>query len=458
METLPVGHTASPRARVRPIGLWQGELTAGWVALILAGHGVYGLLLARSVALATLHALLTFAIGLWFAATSTMRRVSIVCAYMAGSEILWRVGRAELPWEFVKYAIVLLCLINLGRVRNLRWDWLAVSYFAVLLPSTIIAFSEHDFDFARKQVSFNLSGPLLLCVGTWFFACQRPSRAEIQRLILAAMAPIVSLGFIVLTKTASLDDLAFSDQSNFQTSGGFGPNQVSTVLGLGVILALLAAFMIERSFRSRILYGGVAIFTGALSALTFSRGGLAAALGALVIASPFLLHGSRNRVALLIGAAALVFTVDYFVVPRLDAFTGGAILTRFEDTSPTGRDELVRTELDMFESNPVFGVGPAVLDPDGDRLIAAHTEFSRLPAQHGVFGIAAILLMIAIAWRDVASQRNAVGRAMAVALISWSVLTMFHAAMRLAAAPFIFGLAAALFLSSAPSNAEWLSV
>ena len=434
-----------------PERAWQGELTVGWVAVIIAGHGVYGLLLARSAALVTVHALMTFAIGIWFAMTGPMRRVAVVCAYMAGSEVLWRLGHASLPWEFVKYGICVLVVITLSRIPRLRWDWPAVMYFALLVPSTLMSFSEHDFAFARQQVSFNISGPLVLAASTWFFAFLKPSRADAQRMFVAVLAPVMSLALIALTKTASLGELSFSNASNFQTSAGYGPNQVSTVLGFGVLLALLLALMVERGAKARAFYSLAAVFLGIQSAMTFSRGGLLGALGALLIASPLLLHGVRSRMGLLIGAVALVAVVETVVLPRLDELTGGALVTRFSDTNPTGRDELIRTELESFTQHPIFGTGPAALDEYGEYQSSAHTEFTRLLAQHGVFGALALSAMLLIGWRDVSGQLSREGRALSLALIAWSLLTMTHAAMRLALAPFAFGMAAALFFPRNPA-------
>jgi hypothetical protein len=430
-----------------------GELTAGWVAIILAGHGVYGLLLARSAALATLHALVTMALGLWFALTSTMRRVAMVCGYMAGSEVLWRLGKAALPWEFVKYAICFLVLVTMLRVRRLQWDWMAIAYFGLLIPSTLISFSEQDFEFARQQVSFNMSGPLALFLTTWFFAYLRPSRADLQRLFLAILAPVVSLGAIALTRAARLDELTFTDASNFQTSAGYGPNQVSTVLGFGVLLALLLAFLVERGARERALFGGLAIILGIQSALTFSRGGLFGAIGALTLAAPFALKGTRSRVALTLSAIALVAAADLVVLPKLDEFTGGALSARFQDTNPTGRDQLIRMELETFAQHPVFGTGPAALDEYEQSLANVHTEFTRLLSQHGTFGAFALATMLLLAWRDIERQHSSAAKAISLALVAWSLLTMSHAAMRLAITPFAFGMAAALYFAARTDDA-----
>jgi O-antigen ligase len=424
------------------------------IAAILAAQVATALLITQSATIATVHALVTLTVGLWFACTSTLRRVAFVCAYIAGNEVLWRISKALLPWEFGKYAICLLILVSLGRTARLRWDWAAIGYFALLMPSTVIAFSESDFSFARQQVSFNLSGPFTLALATWFFGSWKLSRGDLQRVVIALLAPLAGLAAVTLTHAARAEDITFSDASNFQTSAGYGPNQVSTALGLGALLAILLVLLIDRGIRERLLFLGVAGLLAVESALTFSRGGLFSAFGALLIAAPFVMRGARNRVAVLCGAVILVLVLDVVVLPRLDALTSGALSTRFQDTDPTGRGELMRNELNTFAENPVFGVGPASLDELGVVSTSTHTEFTRLAAQHGIFGIGALLIMLLIAARDFARQPSAAAKAVCVALITWSLLTMGHAAMRLSIVPFVFGLAAGIFFLFGNENSQ----
>ncbi len=452
VQELPLAQPTPPPRRPRSI--LPLEMTAGWVGIIVFLHALYGLMIARSSAIATAHALLTLALAIWIALTSTMRRVAFVCAYIAGSEILWRLGKASLPWEFGKYAICLVIFLTFLRTRRLKWDWPVIAYFSLLIPSTIISFSEQPFDFARKQVSFNLSGPLTLALATWFFSAWRPSREDIQRIFVALLAPIASLAAIAVTHTASLEDLSFTDASNSQTSAGYGPNQVSTMLGLGALLTVLLILLLDRGLRERILYAGLGVLFAVESALTFSRGGLFSAFGAILFAAPFVVSGARSRVALLVGAAVLVGTVEIVILPRLDSFTQGALSERFHDTNPTGRDVLIRTELETFVQNPIFGTGPAALDDYGDIASSVHTEFTRLPAQHGIFGLFALAMMFVIAGRDFVRQRSAAAKAICVALITWSLLTMGHAAMRLAMPPFAFGLAAAIFFGAGENGVQ----
>ena len=300
----------------------EDEPSIALMAIVLLAHAVYGLLVTRSAAVATLHAVTTIAIGLWLAGTGSIRRIAIACAYVAGCEILWRIGRASIPWESAKYTIVVFVIIAFSRMKRVRWDWASVTYLALLTPSTLMSFAEETFEYARQQVSFNMSGPVALAAMTWFALYLRPSRGDTKRLFLALLAPAVSLGAVALTGVIRIDAVSFSDASNFQTSAGYGPNQVSSVLGLGALLAVLLAILLEERTRGRIMFGVLALVLGAQCALTFSRGGLYGAVGALVLAAPFLLKGARSRVTLFVMASLLVIAVEAVVVPRLDEFTG----------------------------------------------------------------------------------------------------------------------------------------
>jgi len=166
------------------------------------------------------------------------------------------------------------------------------------------------------------------------------------------------------------------------------------------------------------------------------------------------MKGARNRMALLVGAMVVVGAVQIIVIPKLDALTGGAIITRFQDTDPTGRDVLIKTELETFTTHPFFGTGPATLDEFEQHTSSSHTEFSRLLSQHGIFGVGALALMLVLALRAVTSQANTSAKAIAIALVSWSMLTMTHAAMRLGMTPLAFGMAAALYFAARPPTRE----
>jgi O-antigen ligase len=141
--------------------------------------------------------------------------------------------------------------------------------------------------------------------------------------------------------------------------------------------------------------------------------------------------------------------VNFVLLPQLDEFTKGALTKRLINTKLTGRDKLALADLKAFEENPLFGVGPGQavayhqkFSPHSSQA-TAHTEFSRLLAEHGVFGLLAMVLLIGIAVQNFRKAKSPQGKALVVSMVSWSFIFMTAAAMRLVAPSFCFGLTAA---------------
>ncbi|MEM4251374.1 MAG: ABC transporter permease [Candidatus Bathyarchaeia archaeon] len=137
----------------------------------------------------------------------------------------------------------------------------------------------------------------------------------------------------------------------------------------------------------------------------------------------------------------------YFVIfPRLDAFTGGALSQRFADTGVTGRDRIALADLEIWRENFLFGVGPGrstELHVLGSHTAAAHTEPTRLIAEHGLFGFFALLFLLVMGMRSLMRAEPGLGRAVAVSLLGWCAVFLVSTAMRLVAPAFVFGLACA---------------
>jgi O-antigen ligase len=180
------------------------------------------------------------------------------------------------------------------------------------------------------------------------------------------------------------------------------------------------------------------------SAMTFSRGGLYAAgfASALTAAAMLPDRTVRARLSWMIPAVALIAV--FIVAPRLNEFTGGAIATRYEDPDLTHRDSLVLTDIQAWEENFFFGLGPG--NAKAVRGNAAHTEFSRLLSEHGLLGLGALLLLLLMVLEAVQRARDPWERAVTLSFVCWSLLFMAIYAMRVAAPAFFFGLSFAPFL------------
>ncbi len=438
-----------PAARRDAVPARRSLPVSTFAALIFLGaHVPLALLMRDRPVLSTLHAMAAVAIGLiWAISGKHPHRVACVAAYLAGSEVLWRMTGSEFFWEGAKYGTVLIFVATLVRAGHLKPPVPIASYFALLLPSTALVWLQIGFSQARNVTSFNLSGPLALMVSVWFFSHLRLSWEGITRILFALILPVVGVLTLSFFGIVTSEDLTFGEGSNFATSGGFGPNQVSAVLGLAALAAFVLVLDHARPLLFRAVMLGLLLAFAAQSALTFSRTGVVALVASIGIGCVFLFQNRRARITLAIGLPVLILASMFVVAPRLESMTGGAIGDRFSDTSPTGRDQLARADWLIFLDHPVLGVGPGqakALRSIAGRVGLSHTEYTRLIAEHGILGLIALCLLIGTA---VARFRAATGsreRAIVAMLYSWSALFMLVSGMRLVAPAFAFGLASAM--------------
>lgn len=441
---------ANPFLAAAPVGVARMHARASvnntWfnAGIFYAAHIPLALLMFRFDEIATAHALLTVVIGaLWVLSKRHLERAAYVGAYVTGAEVLWRMTDAHVFWEFGKYSAVALFITGLLRAGRTKWAILPLIYFLLLLPSTFMTFERFSLEYARKSLSFNLSGPFALMVSVWFFSNLKVSLEKIHRVFLALTGPVVGIAAITAFTTFSASAISFSTQSNKLTSGGFGPNQVSAILGLSVLFAVFFLMDSRTDSPLKVLMFGTMILLGVQSAMTFSRGGLYMAAGSAVLGSLYLIRDTNSRIRLILVVTAILVVTNYVVLPYLDAFTGGALSTRFESTDPSRRDEIVLADLQIWLENPVFGVGPGrgmLFRFKYVGWVAAHTEFSRLLAEHGIFGAVALLLLLIMAVQGVRRANTIIGKALAASMIGWSFLFMMIDGMRLMAPAFVFGL------------------
>jgi hypothetical protein len=386
-----------------------------------------------------IHAGLTILIAFRWALTDVrLERVAYIAAYITGAEVLWRMTDDQLPWELGKYAVTVVCLIAAFRTDGRVVAWAAAA-FALLLPSAWLTIANYDAAEARNQLSFNLSGPLAMCACAAFFSRVRFTPEGVQRWFLSLMAPVTGIAAITFFRIATNPALEFSHQSNFALSGGFGPNQVSAALGLGCLTALLLLFETGVAWYLRLAAAAFALWFGLQSALTFSRGGLFSAGGAM-IAGLFWRASDPRALFKSLAVGIVVVTIGYTVFwPQLDEFTGGNLGQRFQETDTSLRADLGEADMQLWRENRVLGVGPGRSKLGHLDDIISHTEFTRLLAEHGMFGVAALLLMAGFAcfntWRGASGREKGVAASCAM----WSVLFMLNSAMRLVAPSLMFG-------------------
>lgn len=393
-----------------------------------------------------IHPLLVFAFGLYLALKKEvgMESIALVVAYIIGAEVLWRMASVPVLWEFGKVSSII--LMGAALVRRHRYDIPKppLIYLLLLVPACLIAFTEVDLSVAIDRMSLNMTGPVLLMVSCWFFYNAKISPLQFRRLLIAFILPLLSVGMSALFYTVTAEDLTFTGESNFTTSGGFGPNQVSAMLGLGVFVSGAGILLFKKRSVFSIFFAVSALIFTTLCVMTFSRGGMYNAVGGILVLLIFGLQDVVSGLRRLIPALVLGGLFLFFIYPLLDDFTGGQLQERFEDTGTTQRAEIAESDLAIFFENPVFGIGVGSAYNYRVRFLEhkaiSHTEFSRMVSEHGAFGLAALMCMVVMLIGNLKRPNSVPGRAFVAGAMAWSAFFMLNTGMRLAAPSFLWGL------------------
>ncbi|WP_396148782.1 O-antigen ligase family protein [Flavobacterium sp.] len=373
-------------------------------------------------------------------------------AYFVGIEVFLRMTKGMVFYETGKYSVILFMLLGMFyRGINKSAGYYFV-YILLLLPAIVITVQDlsHEYDI-RNAIMFNLSGPICLGISAMYCAEKKISIQRIINVLFIMGLPIVTTSVYLFLYTPNIKEVVTNTGSNFATSGGFGPNQVSTILGLGIFV-----FFVQILFNSknRLLLIINTILLGLITyrgLITFSRGGIITALIIiiiLVIVISYIINNNGKRKLILTMMTGVFFGIGIWVYSSFQ--TGGLIENRYKnedslgrkkESSFTGRENLINSELQMFYKNPAFGVGVGrnreIREDELGISAASHNELSRILAEHGTFGIFGlfILIIIPLTLFNVTKENIFV-----LSFFVFWALTINHAAMRTAAPAFIYAL------------------
>lgn len=392
------------------------------------------------------HPIAVLLVGLYLAMQkqANLEKVAYLAGYIVGCEVLWRMSEIPIFWETGKYATLTVMTVALMRRGFWKIPILPLIYFAVLVPSCLLTFLQQDWSYARAIISFNISGPTLLAVACWFFSYWKADENQLKKLFLCAIIPLATVAVTTLFYTVTSDDLVFGSESNHGTSGGFGPNQVSAMLGLGAFLTITWLLIFKNELRTKLYLMALGLFFIAQSMMTFSRGGMYNALGAVAVVLFFQMRNLKKGLLGVIFLTVVGGVFIFLIFPYMNNFTGGMLLSRFEQVDTTNRGDIIESDIQTFLENPITGVGVGFSQEYRVRYlhmeVASHTEFSRLLSEHGIFGLSAIASLIFMGAVNLKKQRTQVGKALFAGCLIWCLLFMLNAGMRLAAPSLIWGL------------------
>ena len=411
---------------------------------LLFAHLIFAVMITFIPKLVTIHVYLVTFFGIYLVIMDkNANRIVLLISYVVGSELLWRAFNASIYWEYVKmFSIVFLFIIGFRLGFNRLNHKLGIIYVLLLLPSILVVQS-----ISQSDLTHALLGPILLGISVTVFSRLEINSILFKDILVYGTMPILS--FLLITLSNTISEGSFNYISAYLhriETGGIGPNQASNILGLGALFSFIL---------TRITIGGektifqiVGITSLVQTILTHSRGGFWNTILSILVFYLFELTTSRSKVKVL-GSALVLITTFYFVLfPYLDDISGGSIINRFSDNDLTNREIIIQSEILAYKENPVFGIGPGEsrkfrLEQFGNYQ-HSHTEFTRLLAEHGIFGLISLIILFLLALSIIKNKKE-FDRSISLTLLSWSLLFMIHSATRLAAPCFLFGLAFSKF-------------
>ncbi|MFY7811448.1 MAG: O-antigen ligase family protein, partial [Flavobacterium sp.] len=381
-----------------------------------------------------------------------IQEVIVVAAYITGAEVFLRMSDSVILYETGKYGV--LFFMFLGFIyQGIKFT--SFIYFIVLLlliPGVFVSLLQFSNDLdLRKSIAFNLLGPTVLLVSTFYTFDRVVTKSQFYKILLALGLPLVAMLVYVILYKAISNELFSISESNFETSGGFGPNQVSTMLGFGMFVFFSLFLFYSKSFFQKIVFVGLSLLFGYRCLLTFSRGGLLAAVIMIIalIAISYFNVNTVNKVRLQLIALGM-FLVGLMVFSYTVIVTDGMITNRYtgknaagkeKKSKLSGREDIAAAEFQLFLENPIFGIGVGRNKVEKAELLgkeaAAHNEISRLLAEHGSFGLVAFLVMFFTPLIVFLFNKN---QLFLIPFFLFWFLTINHAALRIAAPAFIYAL------------------
>jgi len=385
--------------------------------------------------------------------------IAALFLYLIPLELLSRILGADpfVPYEVGKYVTFAFLLYCLFRLRIRRGKWL-LPILLLLIPGLLMVNPQESV----KEIVFNLMGIVNMCLGAMVFSNMYISTPELKQLINNSIYSLLVLLFYLMIQSPDLSSVSFDLAAVSDVTGDFGSNQASTVLGYGIVLF---AFLFLRRWKFSKLYlvdNGFLLLLALWSLLSFSRGGMIGAILAVLGLIAVNIIRKRKDSGRKLKPASLVIVViglvGSFYLGNL--ITGGALLQRYQGETAstlrgtrvkgltiltTGRSEIFFRDMSIFSENPFLGVGvgnaKVIGEEEYDNPKVPHIEISRLMAEHGILGIAVIVMIFIYPFMLLSREKDMLKRNWMMAFLIVSLFSTMHSATRTMLSPILFGLA-----------------
>ncbi len=417
-------------------------------------HVVIGAMVYAVPFISKIYGYSIFIFGVYYVIKSQNRNneALVAAAYIVGSEVFLRMTDGNPLYEISKYGVMVFVFIGMyfsGFSKGAAPYWL---FLILLVPSIVISTFALDLDTdIRKAIAFNISGPVCLGIASLYTYRRKISLEDTNSILLSMGLPIVTCMVYLTLYTPNVRDIITSTQSNYETSGGYGPNQVATILGLGMFVFFSRIILDSKSKFQILINVFIALNITYRGMITFSRGGMITGFLMIFLLLFFLYFKSNFAGKVKLNYIIVLLVIALIATWSYTSFqTGGLIDKRYANQDAagrakksqlTGREEIATDEINIFLKNPIFGVGVGKgvevrkLDTPGAAL--SHDEITRMLAEHGSLGVLALLILFFTPL--VLYIENKFNMFLLCFVVFW-LLTINHAAMRTAAPAFVYSL------------------
>lgn len=375
-----------------------------------------------------------------------------VAAYLTGVEVFLRMTEGNFIEQYAKFGIIGILLLGILFTNIAKPAVPYIIFLVFLIPGIILGAFTLNFDTdVRKAITFNIIGPLTLAFSAIYCYGRPISLKEIVNILHAVSFPIICIVVYLFLYTPSIKEVVVNTESNFATSGGYGPNQMSTILGLGIFVFFTKIVLFSTSLKARIVDIIILIVVVFRGIVTFSRGGIIAGGIMIFILMVIVLYNTRSKAKMTIFKFVFLMGIALMCIWTYSSVqTGGLIDKRYANQDArgrvkasklTGREKLIESEFNMFLDNPVLGIGVGKnreyrQETTGIEA-ASHNEISRMLAEHGMFGVFNLIILLLTPL--LLAFNNRMNIFILPFVVFW-LLTINHAAMRIAAPAFIYAL------------------
>ncbi|TPV33837.1 O-antigen ligase family protein [Paucihalobacter ruber] len=380
------------------------------------------------------------------------REILLACAYFTGAEIFFRMTKGGLAYESSKYLVILFMSMGIFYKGVSGKGYPYFIYLILMVPAILVASNTLSWGANfRTNIAFVLSGPVCLGMAALFCYDRKVSVKTLLDVNLYILLPIITTTTYIYLYNPSIKDVLSGTASNAAASGGFGPNQVATILGLGMFAAAIRIFLQSPTVFLKVLNTIILSAMTYRAIVTFSRGGIFAAVIAIVaFLAIYFFQAKARRQGEIIISMGLFFVAILMTWNISSTQTYGLIDKRYANQDAlgreksdltTGRVQLFLEEVDGFINHPFLGIGASRVkdirvERDGDHL-PSHNELGRLMSEHGFLGIVIILILIIKPLDYRSRNRN---NLLFFAFLAFWFATINHSGMRIAAPAFLYAL------------------